>query len=347
MYLQNSSEEARNKQSFLRSFQGNSFAHESTRIPQKQESQRKHLMDAFMKDMPPETKNPQVEAAKATNPATSDKTSSEMVSTVHKLKKLSFLPCQDNNNFFELNAETEMFGTNISMIKNSTWLPNHGPTNSCPKQLSQIQEDSLHIKDEASSNVSQQSSKSCDMKQSKLSMLLKPPKSSFNASRLSIDMSASEIAALKQAKFKIPVSPKVCHEEDADNDNEMSIYYKHTPKTPKNVQVHVWEDDLDDLDELKTPVANNRFQHTICDLNQTNQIIENICVDPNVNPFNSDLISAFLDQINFTSFVEDLPNCELVRRIHCLQPTNTIKVNDVKFNVLKLVGEGSYGAVYK
>lgn len=249
--------------------------------------------------------------------------------------------------YFELNCETEMFGVNTSMIKNSTWLPNHGPTMATVQQLSQIQENSLHIKHEektpnttaasCSSNLAQSSNLSNSIAKNKLSFIGKQQ-------NFSIDISASELAVLNANRLPTQSENIISLVEspESEDDCEMSIYYKETPKTPK-IQKHIW----DDADAFKTPSNNNRYMHKETDLNQTQQVIEHQCIDPNVNPFNSDLIQAFLEQISFTSYIESsLPNCMLVGSVQRLKLQSTISVKGVKFQVLKLIGEGSYGAVF-
>ncbi|KAI8124188.1 Mitotic checkpoint serine/threonine-protein kinase BUB1 [Lucilia cuprina] len=289
------------------------------------------------------------------------------ISNSCKETKLSFLApappeikrssTDDDDKYFELNCETEMFGTNISMIKNSTWLPNHGPSFSKgnAKQLSQIQEQSIHIKDEEMSAHSsstlkatqqqQQEYRTQDLTKSKLGFIDKSLGNDF-----SIEVSASELAAIKAKKIpkhtdqEQPVviieSPEHIDATAADDDCEMSIYYKNTPKTPKP-QKHVW----DDADAFKTP-ANNHYVHAETDLNQTHQVIENMCIDPNVNPFNVDLINAFLEQHYVISYLESLPTCKLVGSIQRLKQHTSIDINGVQFDVLKLIGEGAYGAVF-
>lgn len=257
----------------------------------------------------------------------------------------------DDDKFFELNCETEMFGTNISMIKNSTWLPNHGPSSkgNAAKQLSQIQEQSLHIKpEEFSTNSSTLKSQpqphtlsSESSRKSKLSFIDK----SINHNDFSIEISASELAAIKQKQpkpqtDKNPIVIQESPDRDDDNNCEMSIYYKHTPKTPKP-QVHIW----DDADAFKTP-SNNHYVHPEINLNETHQVIENICIDPNVNPFNVDLINAFIEQHDVIGYIENLPTCKLVGCIQRLKQHTTINIKGVNFEVLKLIGEGAYGAVF-
>ncbi|XP_067637521.1 uncharacterized protein [Eurosta solidaginis] len=78
------------------------------------------------------------------------------------------------------------------------------------------------------------------------------------------------------------------------DDVEMSIYFKHTPKTPK-IQQHVWNESSP---SPKTH-SGNVYVHRDVDMNITNQVIDHINVDTNVNPFNGDLQTAFLEQIVF------------------------------------------------
>ena len=255
---------------------------------------------------------------------------------------------KENDKYFELNCETELFSTNISMIKNSTWLRNHDPglVNS-NKQMSQIQENSLNIKHAEISSTSfsrstlkgPQNGKCGGVTALKLSSTEKP----LCNNDFSIEISASELAAINANKLStntiqsifIPASP-----EPNDDSCEMSIYYKKTPKTPKS-EVHIW----DDSDALKLS-TNNHYVHAETDLNQTHQIIENMVIDPNVNPFNVDLINAFLEQHYVISYLESLPTCKLVGGVQRLKPHATIDVKGVNFEVLKLVGEGAYGAVF-
>ncbi|XP_013102138.2 uncharacterized protein LOC106083570 [Stomoxys calcitrans] len=329
-------------------------------------------------------------------------TASAAASTWGKMSLLAPMPAKTSmvkrksseEKYFELNAETEMFGTNISMIKNSTWLPNHDPM---LKNISHIQEQSLHIKheqlsEEASTskilqghevshrntrsevaNVDQakscqtsilQQSSSRQIHSSAKSMVSELPKPKFSSletssskemlplCRMSIDISPSEWAAIQAQKQHQPqsatndskqVTMKSMPEEETEDDyGEMSIYYRNTPKTPK-IQNHIWE--VPDDDPFKTP-GNSQYRHPETDLNQTQIVIENICVDPHVNPFNVDLINAFLEHIQFTNYIQGLETCMMVRTIRCLKPSMKIRINDHEFEVLKLIGEGAYGAVF-
>ncbi|XP_067637527.1 uncharacterized protein BubR1 [Eurosta solidaginis] len=206
---------------------------------------------------------------------------------------------------FELNAETAMFATNISMIKNSTLLPNTSK-GAVPK-----------IKQGNESKIPQF-----------LGSNIKQP----NKTRAIIEISLNDQPTTVGAAVT---------DDDDDDDAEMSIYFKHTPKTPK-IQQHVWNESSP---SPKTP-SQNVYVHRDVDMNATNQVIDNVNVDTNVNPFNGDLQTAFLEQIYFSHYIKELPNCMMVGHVSRLHATAKFKINDIQFEVIKLVGEGAYGAVY-
>lgn len=268
--------------------------------------------------------------------------------------------------FFELNAETALFSTNISMIKNSTLLPQielnalQVPT--------PIKEQSLHIKQEKDETckivaVSQQQQDNFKTPPKTVNELLStlPPslaqEQTTTTSSGAVPKQPSAIKPQRESKILQPIShtePQIKQPIEyinitettdraivQDGDAEMSIYFKHTPKTPK-IQQHIW---TESSPSPKTP-SQNVYVHREVDLNVTNQIIDNVNVDPQVNPFNGYLQSAFLEQIEFNNYIEELPSCMLVGHVSRLNYGVKIKVNDVEFDVLKLIGEGAYGAVF-
>ncbi|XP_020815379.1 uncharacterized protein LOC110189588 [Drosophila serrata] len=170
---------------------------------------------------------------------------------------------KQSDNFFELNAATEMFATNISMIKNSTLLP--------------------------------------------------PP-------------------VIENPHFE---NAQEQAEENADGD--LSIYYKSTPITPKQSHRSWSHSDNDTLprDQFVHPKSN-------MDKTELNQTV----ADTNVNPFNVDLISSLLDEIDFSQYIEKLPHCQLVGHVKRLRPNSQIEVNGEEFDVVKMLDKGSYGTIY-
>ncbi|XP_037934527.1 uncharacterized protein LOC119668921 [Teleopsis dalmanni] len=247
----------------------------------------------------------------------------------------------DLDDFFELNAETALFSTNISLIKNSTLVSNY-PQKTTLEQTHEIRRQvTQDCKKSKQSFLKQPSSFVQDTvgNRSNLNATEKSPAEKHRTSTASTNKPATNYENAASALGIGDYFNKEKLNLSNEYDDEMSIYFKNTPRTPKNT-VHVWRDSLDKSD-------NNSFVHRQCDLNQTNQLVERFCVDPNVNPFNVELINAFLDQIDLITFLKDLQTCRMVGCVPCIKPNTTIEINGVHFQISKLIGEGAYGAVYK
>ncbi|KAH8288986.1 hypothetical protein KR054_003667 [Drosophila jambulina] len=170
---------------------------------------------------------------------------------------------KQSDNFFELNAATEMFATNISMIKNSTLLPSPAVAN-------------------------------------------------------------------------LPVE-KPEGQTEGDVENDLSIYYKSTPITPKQSHRSWSHSDADTL-------PRDQFVHPKSNMDKS--VLNQSVADTNVNPFNVDLISSLLDDIDFSQYIEKLPHCQLVGHVKRLRPSSHIEVNGEEFEVFKMLDKGSYGTIY-
>lgn len=125
-------------------------------------------------------------------------------------------------------------------------------------------------------------------------------------------------------------------EDNEEYDEEMSIYYRETPKSPK-VVTHLWEDDVS-----KTP-ENNKYMHAGNDNTSDHQIIDN---SADVNPFSIDLIKAHLEQVTFTQYIQGLPTCTLMAKIPRLIPKHIFTIHNTSFEVIKFINSGAYGAIY-
>ncbi|EDW74109.2 uncharacterized protein Dwil_GK21755 [Drosophila willistoni] len=219
----------------------------------KEEIRSTHLTDSFMKNCTELSSCPPASMPMpAVLPSSANSSSATSLKFLSGLEKSPTGKCEN----FELNAATEMFATNISMIKNSTLLP-----------VPQIN----------------------------------PP-------------------------LPLPI------EEHGD----LSIYYKKTPLTPKQTQRSWSQPDQDEDGDYLHPVKGPLEQSV---LNET-------LADTNVNPFNADLIASLLESIDFTLYIEKLPNCQMLRDVKKLQPNTEIYVNDEQFKVLKCIGKGAYGSVF-
>lgn len=181
------------------------------------------------------------------------------------------------NDYFELNAATEMFASDLSMIKNSTLLP-----------------------------------KACGLKRSKSP--IKP-------------MEVKPAAILKLPQIVI----------DNTNEDDMSIYYKSTPLTPK--QSHSsWKES-----SASTPPKEN-YEHRKANIDES--VLNHTLAQNDVNPFNVDIINSLLDSIKFSQYIEEQPNCQLQGHVKRLVPQSTLEIRGDKFDVLKIIGQGAYGSVF-
>ncbi|XP_055854184.1 uncharacterized protein LOC129917952 [Episyrphus balteatus] len=246
--------------------------------------------------------------------------------------------------FFEENIRTEAFAVNLSMIKNSTLLPNHN------LHQSQIERESINIVDNMPNFELHQS------QIKKESINISAPSTSIPSSSLSIpdefirpgtnfsvkSEASSSTSTSQLLKKQVPRATECIDIAESDEEPDVfgkSIYYTKTPKTPQ-VARHAWspepQDECDD----------DYFVHQEIDMDQTQHVIDNFCVARDVNPFNKKLKDAFLGQVDIISFIENLPTCKLVGKIKSLKKDNSVELNDKVFHIIKLIGEGTFGSVY-
>ncbi|XP_030387060.1 uncharacterized protein LOC115633730 [Scaptodrosophila lebanonensis] len=123
----------------------------------------------------------------------------------------------------------------------------------------------------------------------------------------------------------------------ADAENDMSIYYRTTPLSPKPSH-HSWHESNFDTQ------TNQKFVHPKInvDLSELNCTL----ASDNVNPFNVDLINSLLDSIEFSMYIETLPTCQLVGHVKRLHPQSPVSVHNLMFDVVKMIGKGAYGSVF-
>ncbi|KAL7735494.1 hypothetical protein ACLKA6_010530 [Drosophila palustris] len=180
-----------------------------------------------------------------------------------------------DSDYFELNAATEMFASNLSMIKNSTLLPE-----ACKRSTSPI-----------------------EPKKVEAATTLEPP--------------------------QVVV--------DTAEDDDRSIYYKTTPLTPKMSHSSWQESTLG-----TTPKLN--YEHRKPSIDES--VLNHTLAQNDVNPFNLDIINSLLDSIEFSLYIEKLPNCQLQGHVKRLVPKSSLEVQGEKFDVIKIIGSGAYGSVF-
>lgn len=228
--------------------------------------------------------------------------------------------------FFEDNIRTEAFAVNLSMIKNSTLLPNFD------LHQSHILKTSINI-DECSfrspTSTIKTSASSDDQ-----------PRPNLIVSSDSSSNSNQPPQATKQPSDCIEI--KESDDEQEFEDLGKSIYYTKTPKTPA-VTRHAWTPEPKDEDELE---ISNNFVHAKVDLDHTQNIIDDFCVEKDVNPFSQQLRDAFLNQVDLINYIENLSTCQLVGKVMLLKKDTTVEMKDRVFHVMKMIGEGSFGTIY-
>ncbi|ALC40719.1 BubR1 [Drosophila busckii] len=180
---------------------------------------------------------------------------------------------KSSSDYFELNAATEMFGRNVSTIKNSTLLPEECKT---------------------------------------------PAK-----------------AAPAPAPAPAPAVPiDILIDEVPDAHNDLSIYFKSTPITPK--QSHrSW------LESSREATPKKNYEH-----HKLNQTALSPLVDKQVNPFSVAVINSLLDSVEFSKYIESREDCQLEGHVKRLSPNSVLEVKGEQFKVLKMIGKGAYGSVY-
>ncbi|EDW58751.2 uncharacterized protein BubR1 [Drosophila virilis] len=247
-----------------------------------------HLTASFMKDCTELSKCPSPPSTSGNRSTT--KTATKSTTKLKFLQDLEKSSTQTESNkaandYFELNAATEMFASNISMIKNSTLLPETS-------------------------------------KRSK-----SPPKQ------------PAPVAAAAPVPSPTPVvsQPVPLIVLDEPEDDERSIYYKATPLTPKQSN-HSWR-------ELSIgTTSKEEFRHRKASFDES--VLNSTLASGNVNPFSVDIINSLLDHLEFSMYIEKLPNCQLMGHVKRVAPQSTLQVNGEQFEVHKIIGKGAYGSVF-
>ncbi|KAH8277711.1 hypothetical protein KR018_003981 [Drosophila ironensis] len=223
-----------------------------------------HITASFMKDFielsscPPQKSQPVPSTIFNCSPPHPNLFLGSMYGSLENVHPKSQSNCGKSDNF-EVNAATEMFATNISMIKNSTLISPNPP----------------HLQSTPPTNVEVE---------------------------------------------------------------DLSIYYKAVPLTP--IQSHKsWR-----MSVSKTPIEEN-FVHPKGNMEES--VLNETIANAEVNPFNVETNAALLESIDFSMYIEKLPHCQLVGQVKRLHPNIHIEVHDERFEVLKMVGKGAYGSVYR
>lgn len=224
---------------------------------------------------------------------------------------------------------TEIFSLHMNKMKNSTLLPGRFTEFEVPDRVAVDISPSSDKKDKI--DPLQQLDFDISMSESKIKQLNLDEKKKKDADGFKIPAPV----------FKSP--PIIDLDDDGDSGDDLgkSIYVA-KPASPVEVRPQ-WEE----IDEYFNP-ANNEYMRKEVDLDGTMQFIyqQTNADSAEIDPFDPKLQEAFLEKMDFMSYIEDLPTCCLVNKVQPLAKGMIESVNDVKFSVTKKIGEGTFGTVY-
>lgn len=137
-----------------------------------------------------------------------------------------------------------------------------------------------------------------------------------------------------------------------EDNNKMlnSIYVKHSPckfTDIESLKYENWEEIQDESDDKTVTLTNNVFLPNIVNLNETKQIIETHLIAENANPFDNEVRAAFLDQLQLLDYLQSLPTCNLVNTVRPIRLKGNLEINDRSFCVEAIIGQGSFGHIFR
>jgi hypothetical protein len=248
------------------------------------------------------------------------------------------------------NINTEKFSLNMKSIQNSTLLPERliMPKNSTEKSLSTISVSPI-----ASMESSMMEKTAINVEKTKVPI--------NNEYDLSVSLEEHEMLTLMNDS--VQTTPKksktvqtdqlIIHIDETCDDCPdahedalgVSIYVPRVPSTKKMMQYNeqtVWEE----IDETFQPEVGNEYNHVAIDLDQTNQIIDEF-THGDINPFSKQLCDSLLDRIEFCMYIENLDSCVMLNRIAPLKKGSLVDCRVREFQVMKIIGAGGYGTVFR
>lgn len=249
------------------------------------------------------------------------------------LKKLSLEPSLESKsatptstNFFDDDLNTEKFTLSLGAAKNSTLI---APQNKSP--LPDIWDNDLDLSITIDSG---------EMERLGLSKKQNPAEAEFKVP----DLPAFKTPAVKPSNA--PENFIVFEDSDEDiNDLSRSIY------KPKPLIQQQLDDDEESGDEMLHSfkvTSDNQFEHTIVEDNDLSLKVQEMIRLSAGNPFDERLREAMLEHCNFSQYLEkNVPTCTLVKNIPQLKARTKVPCVDNEYTVIKLIGKGAFGSIYK
>lgn len=137
-------------------------------------------------------------------------------------------------------------------------------------------------------------------------------------------------------------------EEDYDNDEKFgrSIYVAQNDLEYVEKEEAEW----DEVTKMDVTQGKNEYMHQTVNLDETVQYIgAQILNAKDLNPFCSKFQTALLDHMGFLDRVAEMGSnvCEMVNIVHPIKPKKTVSIGKREFNILKIIGKGNFGSVFR
>lgn len=74
---------------------------------------------------------------------------------------------------------------------------------------------------------------------------------------------------------------------------------------------------------------------------------ETINAVKDIDPFDMHLQNAFLDDIDFVEYIKSLENVQMTTRVRPIEVDTDVQIGNEKFHIVKQIGHGSFGFVFR
>ncbi|XP_050079992.1 uncharacterized protein LOC126567754 [Anopheles maculipalpis] len=151
---------------------------------------------------------------------------------------------------------------------------------------------------------------------------------------------AAPVAAVKKQQHAFVADEIENHNVD---DGDLSIYH---PRPAISQDAERWDEDDEPYDT--NGQQNNVYQHKLVDMDCTMQQINAHIMVEDIDPFEKQLLEAFLDRVDFLTYISEQPTCLMVNKLQPLKKDALIEMQEagVTFRVLQKIGKGTYGTIF-
>ncbi|XP_053669817.1 uncharacterized protein LOC128720188 [Anopheles nili] len=124
-------------------------------------------------------------------------------------------------------------------------------------------------------------------------------------------------------------------------DADVSIYHSR-PAISQDAEL--WPESEEPVDAIHS----NEYQHKTINMDCTMDMINAHKSTEDIDPFERQLQEAFLDRLDFTAYISELPSCLLMNKVIPLRKDVLVETSEknVAFRVQQKIGKGTYGTVF-